>query len=46
MQRLPRSSAALFAGGNSLEESIALITAAQSTIQDAEKVGGHMRPTA
>ena len=43
---LARSSAALFAGGNSLEESIALITAAQSTIQDAEKVGGHMRPTA
>lgn len=43
---LARSSAALFAGGNSLEESIALITAAQSTIQNAEKVGGHMRPTA
>lgn len=43
---LARSSAALFAGGNSLEESIALITAAQSTIQDAEKVGGQMRPAA
>ena len=43
---LARSSAALFAGGNSLEESIALITAAQSTIQDAEKVGEYMRPAA
>ena len=36
---LLRSASALAAGNNTLDESIALITAANSTIQDADKVG-------
>lgn len=36
---LLRSASALAAGSNTLDESIALITAANSTIQDADKVG-------
>jgi TP901 family phage tail tape measure protein len=36
---LLRSASALAAGNNTLDESIALITAANSTVQDADKVG-------
>ena len=36
---LQRSSAALYEAGNTLEQSIGLITAANASIQDPEKVG-------
>jgi len=40
---LLRSASALAAGNNTLDESIALITAANSTVQDADKVGTTMK---
>lgn len=36
---LMRSAAALYVGNNTLEESIALVTAANSVVQDSDKVG-------
>ncbi len=38
-EALTRSASALAAGGNTLDESIALITAANNVVQDPEKVG-------
>ena len=43
---LLNSAASLSAAGNSLDESIALIAAANETIQNPEKVGEHLRPAA
>ena len=40
---LLRSASALSAGNNTLDESIALLTAANSTVQDADKVGTTMK---
>lgn len=40
---LLRSASALAAGNNTLDESIALVTAANSTVQDADKVGTTMK---
>lgn len=41
-----RSASALKAAGNDIDESIALITAANNVVQDPEKVGGLLRPAA
>lgn len=38
-----RSASALAAAGNSLDESIALVTAANNVVQDPEKVGTTMK---
>lgn len=38
-EALQRSASALAAAGNSIDESVALITAANSVIQDPEQVG-------
>ena len=43
---LQRSASALFGAGNSLEESIGLITAANAIVQNPESVGERMRPAA
>lgn len=45
-EALQRSAAALSAGGNTIEESIGLIVAANDVIQNPEAVGEHMRPAA
>ena len=44
-ESLTRSSAALVAANNSLEQSIAMTAAANTTIQDPESVGKHILPT-
>ena len=38
-EALQRSASALYAGGNTIDESIALVTAANSVIQNPEQVG-------
>ena len=43
---LQRSASALFGAGNTLEESIGLITAANAIVQNPESVGENMRPAA
>lgn len=43
---LTRSAASLSAANNTMEESIALITAMNTTLQDPEKVGKHLCPAA
>ena len=43
---LLNSASALAAANNDLDQSIALVTAANSVVQDPTKVGGRMRPTA
>ena len=45
-EALQRSAAALAAAGNTIEESIGLIVAANDIVQNPESVGGHMRPAA
>ena len=45
-EALVRSASALQGAGNSLEESIGLITAANAIVQNPESVGGMMRPAA
>lgn len=43
---LQRSAAALFGAGNTLEESIGLVVAANNVIQNPTMVGEMMRPAA
>ena len=38
-EALKRSASALYEGGNTIDESIGLITAANSVVQDPEQVG-------
>lgn len=45
-EALQRSAAAMATGGNTLEESIGLIVAANDVIQNPESVGEIMRPAA
>lgn len=45
-EALKRSAAALAEGGNTLDESIALITATNEVVQNPESVGRHTCPTA
>nr|DAV60632.1 MAG TPA: minor tail protein [Caudoviricetes sp.] len=40
-EALQRSAAALYAGGNSFDESMALVTAANEVVQDPDTVGEH-----
>lgn len=45
-EAMTRSAAALYAGGNTLEESLGLVTAANTVLQDPDSVGEYMRPAA
>ena len=45
-EAMTRSAAALYAGGNTLEESLGLVTAANTVLQDPDSVGEYMRPVA
>ena len=45
-EAMQRSASAMFGAGNTLEESIGLITAANAIVQNPESVGEIMRPAA